>query len=117
MYCNKLKYINRRKVWWKPGEVTHNPIKIDPMTWKILCQDNIQILPGAIVTIALSFGVEMSEGVTLVSLTQELIKKKCIIHNGIIIENTPDIIIMIQNNSTEVLDILPGQELCLLRYV
>ena len=86
------------------------------MTWKILCQDNIQILPGAIVTIALSFGVEMSEGVTLVSLTQELIKKKCIIQNGIIIENTPDIIMM-QNNLTEVLDILPGQELCLLRYV
>ena len=55
----------------------------------------------------------MSEGVTLVSLIQELIKKKCIIQNGIII----DIIIMIQNNSTEVLDILPGQELCLLRYV
>ena len=112
----KPKYINRRKVWWKPGEVNHKPIKLDPMTWKILCQDNIRILPG-IITVALSFGLEISGGVTLVSLVQELLKMKCIIQNGIIIENTPDIIIMIQNNSSEALDILPGQELCLLRYV
>ena len=29
MNCN-TRYRNRRKVWWKPGEVTHNPRKLDP---------------------------------------------------------------------------------------
>ena len=39
MSCN-MKYRNRRKVWWKPGEEIYNPIKLDPVTWKILCQEN-----------------------------------------------------------------------------
>lgn len=112
-----LKYENRRKVWWKPGEVTHKPKKLDPLTWKIFCQNNIEILPDTIIMVALSFGVEMSEGATLVSLVQELLKLKCSIHNAVVIEDTSDIIVIIQNNSTEVVDISPGQELCLVRYV
>ena len=36
-----MKYRNRRKVWWTPGEVIYNPRKLDPVTWKILCQENI----------------------------------------------------------------------------
>ena len=50
-----MKYKNRRKVWWKLGEVTHSPQKVDPVTWKILCQENIEILPEKSVLIALSF--------------------------------------------------------------
>ena len=112
-----MRYKNRRKVWWRPGKVTHEPKKLDPLTWKIFCQDNIQILPGKSVLIALSFGVEMSDGVTLVSLDQELKRLKCSIQNEVLIENTPDVVILIQNNSTEVVTLLPGQDLCLLRYV
>ena len=29
MSCH-MKYKNRRKVWWKPGEVTHSPRKGRP---------------------------------------------------------------------------------------
>ena len=112
-----LKYQNKRKVWWKPGQVTYEPKKLDPLTWKIFCQDNIQIPPGTIITVALSFGVEMAEGATLVSLVQELLKLKCSIQNEVVIENTSDITVIIQNNSSEAVDIIPGQELCVLRYV
>ena len=111
MNCN-LKYRNRRKVWWKPG-----PKKMDPLTWKIYCQDGIQIPPGSITSVTLSFGVEMSEGATLVSLVRELKELKCAIQNGVLIENTPNIEIIIQNNSTESIAIEACQELCLLRYV
>ena len=116
MNCN-VKYKNRRKVWWKPGEVTHEPKKLDPLTWKIFCQDNIHIQPGKSIQVALSFGVEMAEGATLVSLVQGFQRLKCSIQNEVVIENTSDITITIQNNSTEAVAILPGQDLCLLRYI
>ena len=62
-----MKYENRRKVWWKPGEVTHNPQKLDPVTWKVFCEENIKI--------ALSFGVEMSEGATMVYISYRKAEK------------------------------------------
>ena len=114
MSCN-MKYKNRRKVWWKPGEVIYNPRKLDPMTWKILCQENIDILPEKSVLIALSFGVEMSEGATMISLDESLKRLKCGLQNEI--ESTSDITIIILNNSTETVSISPGRDLCLLRYV
>ena len=116
MSCH-MKYKNRRKVWWKPGEVTHSPRKLDPVTWKILCQENIEILPEKSVLIALSFGVEMSEGATMVSLDESLKRLKCGLQNEIVLENTSDITIIILNNSTETVSISPGQDLCLLRNV
>ena len=112
-----MKYKNRRKVWCKPGKVTHSPRKLDPMTWKILCQENIEIIPEKSVLIALSFGVEMSEGATMVALDESLKILKCGLQNEIVLENTSDVTIIIRNNSTETVSISPGQDLCLLRYV
>ena len=67
--------------------------------------------------IALSFGVEMSEGATMVSLDESLNRFKCGLQNEIVLENTSDVTIIIQNNSTETVSISPGQDMCLLRYV
>ena len=116
MNCD-IKYRNRRKVWWKPREVTHNPQKLDPVTWKVFCQENIDIPPGDSVLIALSFGVEMSEGDTMVYLTEKLKRLNCGLQNEVVLENSSDITIIIQNNSTEIVSVLPSEELCLLRYV
>ena len=60
------------------------------MTWKILCQENIEILPGQSVLISLSFGVEMSEGATMVSLDESLKRLKCGLQNEIVLESTSD---------------------------
>ena len=87
------------------------------MTWKILWPENKQILPEKSVLIALSFGVEMSEGATMVSLDKSLKRLKCGLQNEIVLENTSDVTIIIRNNSTETVSISPGQDLCLLRYV
>ena len=106
-----MKYKNRRKVWWKPGEVTHSPQKVDSVTWKILCQQNIEILPGKSMLIALSFGVEMSEGATMVSLDESLKRLKCGLQNEIVLENTSDVTIIIRNNSSETVSISPGREI------
>ena len=116
MYYNP-KYRNRRKVWWKPGAVSFNPKKLDPVTWKVFSQDNINIQAGNSVLVALSFGVEMSEGVTVVLLDKKLQRKKCGLMNEIVMENTSDISILIQNHSNENITLSPGEDLCLLRYV
>ena len=52
------------------GRSNLQPPKLEPVTWKvrIFSQENIEILPGKSVLTALSFGVEMSEGATMVSL-------------------------------------------------
>ena len=112
-----MKYRNRRKVWWKPGEVTHNPQKLDPVTWKVFCNENMRILPEQSVQISLSFGVEMSEGATMVALTEKLKRLKCGIQNEVVLKNSSDITIIIQNHSTETVSVSSGEELCLLRYV
>ena len=117
MYSNH-EFRNRRKVWWNPRETIHNPKKLNPVTWKIFCPDDITILPGKSVMLALSFGVKMSEGAVLVSLDQELKRIKCSIRNEVILEDTSDITITIHNNSIDTtVSISPGQDLCLLRYV
>ena len=75
------------------------PKKINPVTWKIFCQENIEILPGESTEVTLPLGVKMSEGAVLVSLHQELKTKKCVIYNEIILEDTSDITIVIKNTS------------------
>ena len=40
----------------------------------------------------------------------------CLVGERIGFVGTPDITIIIQNNSTEAVSVLPGQDLCLLRY-
>lgn len=109
-----MNHRNRRKVWWKP---TEGHKKLDPVTWKIFCQENTEILPGKSVLITIPFGIEMSEGVTMVSLDEKLKRLKCGIQNETIIEDTPDISIIVQNYSEEIVSIQAGQALCLLRYV
>ena len=47
-------------------EVTTVPKKINPVTWKIFCQENIEILPGESTEVTLPLGVKMSEGAVLV---------------------------------------------------
>ena len=59
----------------------------------------------------------MSEGATMVSLTEKLKRLKCGIQNEVVLENSSDITIIIQNNSTEIVSVLSGEELCFLRYV
>ena len=116
--ANAHQFRNRRKVWWNPGETIHNPKKLNPVTWKIFCQENVTILPGRSFLLALSFGVKMSEGAVLVSLDQELKRIECSIQNEVILEDTSDITIIIHNNSIDTtISISPGQVLCLLRYV
>ena len=71
--------------------------------------------PGKSVLIALSFGVEMLEGATMVSLDESLKRLKCGLQNEIVLENTSEVTIIIRNNSTEIVSISPDQDLCLLR--
>ena len=104
-------------VQWKPKDVTYKPEKLTPQTWKVFCQKQMNILPRQTTLISLSFGVEMSEGMILISLKHDLKEQHCSVHNETILESLPDILITLQNNSEKMVIISPGQELCFLHFI
>jgi len=105
-------------IQWKPMmNQQFNPEKRSPRTWQIFCQARIVIKPKEVKTISLAFGVEMSDGMIHISLNQELKLKRCINLDGSVVEGVENILATIQNNSENNVIILPGETLCLIRYM
>ncbi len=87
--------------------------------WKIFAQDDI-IIPGSSPSrkiISLKFGVELRTGAVIISLVQILKNSKCSIQNESVAESTDDIVIIIQNNTTNDVELKAGEVLCYLTYV
>jgi hypothetical protein len=87
------------------------------LKWKIFAQEDIIVLSHNVASIELRSGVEMSSGVTIVSLMQQLKQIKLSIQNESVVETTDDIVISIQNNSNNDITIKAGDALCFLTYV
>ncbi len=100
-------------VHWMPEEVQYMPIKLSPSTWEIFAQENLVIARGEAKTVSLHFGVQMTSGVVLVSLKQEL-KKKCNIRNETVLEDVDNILVVIQNHSEQPVTIDQGSPLCVI---
>ena len=102
---------------WRPRDVLHKPIrKNGGLRWEIFAQQPISIQPGKTFTAALGFGVEMTRGMCLISLRQELKLKRCSLQDGTVSEDVADIIITIQNNSESAVIINEGDSLCYINY-
>ena len=67
--------------------------------------------------VKLGFGVIMTNGITFVSLKQDLKYLRCSLQNETILESVDDIIITIQNNSNTVVVIDEGRPLCYIHYL
>jgi dUTPase len=87
------------------------------LKWKIFAQEDISVQSHNAASIELRFGVEMSFGVIIVSLMQQLKKKRLSIQNDPVVETTDDIRISIQNNSNNDITIKAGDALCFLTYM
>jgi hypothetical protein len=104
-------------VYWRPRmDIKYPPIKKTPVTWEVFTQEALTIEPNKTKTILLSFGVEISRGMILTSLRQELKYKRCSIQNETILESVDDIIITIQNNSQNTINIKEGASFCYVHY-
>jgi hypothetical protein len=87
-------------VLWYPSEDVKYPAERDhTYKWKIFAQEDIIVQLHNIASIELKFGVEMSFGVIIVSLTQQLKKVKLSIQNESVVETADGIVITIQNYS------------------
>lgn len=104
MYLHKFgikpenNYIRRQPmtIYWKPVmDVKHPPQKLQPVTWLIFNQDILSIKPKESKTISLRFGFDMTQGMVLVSLKQELKMKQCSIQNEVVLESVNDVVINI----------------------
>mgnify|MGYP003390553951 FL=1 len=104
-------------VHWMPKEATYNPLRQNGgLRWEIFAQNKITILPKNAFTVILGFGVKMTDGICLISLKQELKQRRCSLQDGVVSEDTDDIIITIQNNSDSEVKINESESLCLINY-
>jgi hypothetical protein len=105
-------------VLWYPAEDVKYPAERDhTLKWKIFAQEDIIVQSHNVASIELKFGVEMSFGVIIVSLTQQLKRVKLSIQNESVVETADDIVISIQNNSNNDITIKAGDALCYLTYI
>ena len=84
---------------------------------KILLQDNLTIEAHSSKVITLQCGVRFSIGVILISLPQELKMKKLTLSNETVAEDTPDILVVLNNSSADSINLKEGDILCYLSYV
>jgi hypothetical protein len=120
-FGTKFKSDNERQpltIRWRPVmNLLFSPEKLNPTTWQIFCQEKITFKRKEAKTVSIAFGVEMSDGMVLVSLNQLLKSKQCSMLDASLIESVEDIIVTITNNSETNVLIQPGEKLCCIHYV
>ena len=102
--------------WIVPTNVNHRPVKVSSRTWHVFCQESFVIAPKSTKTVQLPIGVELSDGVIMTSLPQDLRVKGCSLQNEITLESAKNLFVIIQNNSDRKVSILEGTLLCLVSY-
>ena len=103
--------------WIIPNEIRQYVKKVNISTWEIFSQENITLKPKEVKFIMLGIGFIISEGVILTSLPDSLTKKRISLQNGIYSTDSPNMIIVLTNNSTEnTLQIPKLTTLCFVSY-
>ena len=90
--------------------------KVNTTTWEVYSQEDLILKPKEVKFILLGIGFIMSEGVVLASLSDSLTKKRISLQNGVYLSDTPNIIIVLTNNSSENIRISKLTMLCLVCY-
>ena len=99
--------------WIVPTNVNHRPVKVSSRTWQVFCQESFVIAPKSAKTVQLPIGVELSDGVIMTSLPQDLKVKRCSLQNELTLDSVNNLFVIIQNNSDRKVSILEGTLLCL----
>ena len=102
--------------WIVPTNLDHRPVKISSKTWRVFCQESFVIAPKTTKTVKLPIGVELSDGVILTSLSQDLKVKRCSLQNELTLSSVNNVVVTIQNNSDREVSILEGTPMCLVSY-
>ena len=102
--------------WLIPDNIRRFFKKVNTTTWEVYSQNDLILKPKEVKFIMLGIGFMMSEGVVLSSLNESLVKKRISLQNGVYINDTLNMIIVLTNNSSENIQIHKLSSLCLVCY-
>ena len=102
--------------WLIPDNIRRFFKKVNTTTWEVYTQNDLILKPKEVKFIMLGIGFMMSEGVVLSSLTEELTIKRVSLQNGVYLNDTLNMIIVLTNNSSENILIPKLTMLCLVCY-
>ena len=87
--------------WIIPEQLRQYFKKVNGNTWEVYAQNDILLKPKEVKFIMLGLGFYMNEGVVLSSLNDKLTLKRVSLQNGVYLNDTHNMIIVLTNNSTE----------------
>ena len=102
--------------WMIPDNIRQYFKKVNTTTWEVYSQNDLILKPKEVKFIMLGIGFMMSEGVVLTSLNDSLTKKRISLQNGVYLNDTLNMIIVLTNNSSENIQIPKLTMLCLVCY-
>ena len=112
-----INYNNPKTIkWLVPDNIRQYLKKVNATTWKVYAQNDLMLKPKEVKFILLGIGFIMSEGVVLSSLNESLTIKRISLQNGVYLNDTLNMIIVLTNNSSENILIPKLTMLCLVCY-
>ena len=111
-----INYPTKTIKWMIPDNIRNFFKRVNTTTWEVFTQNDLILKPKEVKFIMLGIGFIISEGVVLSSLNESLVKKRISLQNGIYINDTLNMIIVLTNNSSENIQIHKLSSLCLICY-
>ena len=102
--------------WLIPDNIRRFFKKVNTTTWEVYSQNDLILKPKEVKFIMLGIGFMMSEGVVLSSLNESLTIKRISLQNGVYLNDTLNMIIVLTNNSSVNIQIPKLSSLCLVCY-
>ena len=102
--------------WMIPDNIRQYFKKVNTTTWEVYAQNDLILKPKEVKFILLGIGFIMSEGVVLTSLNDNLTIKRISLQNGVYLNDTHNMIIVLTNNSSENIQLPKSTMLCLVCY-
>ena len=109
-------YTTKTIKWLIPDNIRRFFKKVNTTTWEVYNQNDLILKPKEVKFIMLGIGFMMSEGVVLSSLNESLTIKRISLQNGVYLNDTLNMIIVLTNNSSENILIPKLTMLCLVCY-
>ena len=109
-----INYPTKTIKWMIPDNIRNFSKRVNTTTWEVFTQNDLILKPKEVKFIMLGIGFIISEGVVLSSLNESLVKKRISLQNGVYINDTLNMIIVLTNNSSENIQIHKLSSLCLI---
>ena len=102
--------------WIIPDNVRQYFKKVNATTWEVYAQNDLILKPKEPKFLMLLMDFKMCGGFVLTSLNDKLTLKRVSLQNGVYLDDTQNMIIVLTNNTSESIQIPKLSSLCLVCY-